>query len=591
MRGRYSIFWQIVLPYLVVTGVAVFGLMFYAANEIRSSYDEWVRENLQVAAVLLEPTVAEHVQSESGKELLRSHCAELVHAEKIRVTIIDLDGVVLGDSREDPAQMGNHANRLEVKQGYAGQVGFAMRKSPTLRVNMIYVAQPVMVDGKVVAVLRTAMPTTAAENDVALIRERILVGAILITLLALVVGVVISRRITEPLEKMCKVANTFALGDFSARVPLQRSEEISDLAEALNRMAEELGDQVLTIHEQRDKLESVLSSMQEGVLAVDSEGHLLLLNRAARSLLELGDCTVAGETLEAVLRSGEMQSFVREALAVQVPVEGDLQLFRGEESLSIHLTGSPLSGGAAVPGALVVLHDVTHIQRLETVRRDFVANVSHELKTPITSIKGFVETLLETPPDDEETKRKFLGIVGRQSERLNSIVEDLLSLARIEAEAESKRIDCELQSLLPVVEAAIQTCGLKARKKNMDVVIEGEASIEAAVNGPLLEQALVNLIDNAIKYSPEGSEVVCRIRTTENGIFLDVVDHGVGIPQEALDRLFERFYRVDKARSRELGGTGLGLAIVKHIAKAHGGTVRVLSEVGRGSTFSIILEA
>jgi two-component system phosphate regulon sensor histidine kinase PhoR len=370
-------------------------------------------------------------------------------------------------------------------------------------------------------------------------------------------------------------------------------------------MAAAIEVQLRTIQRQLNEQDAVLQSMMEGVLAVDNDERLLRLNAAAARLLRVDGDRVQGRPIQEVIRNVELQRFIARLLASRAPQEGEVilrdepqsagrpnsgALVAGERFMQAHGTVLRDEQGRGI-GALVVLNDVTRLRRLETVRREFVANVSHELKTPITSIKGFVETLLDGAWQNPDDARRFLEIVAKQSERLNAIIEDLLVLSSLEQETTDGRAVLGDGGVCEVLQAAVQVCAVKAAEKGVAIAIDCPAGLRAPMNAPLIEQAVVNLIDNAVKYSESGQSIDISARTTPDGLVIRVRDHGAGIAPEHVPRLFERFYRVDRGRSRQQGGTGLGLAIVKHIAKAHGGTVTVESKVGEGSTFEVTLPA
>jgi two-component system phosphate regulon sensor histidine kinase PhoR len=356
-------------------------------------------------------------------------------------------------------------------------------------------------------------------------------------------------------------------------------------------MAVELHERIDTIMRQRNELEAVLSSMSEGVIAVDTEEHVISMNQAAGQMFRCDSSEVQGRSIQEVVRNTALHRFVTDALSSQGSVEKDIVLYSdGERILNSHGTILRDSDGNR-GGALIVLNDVTHLRRLESMRRDFVANVSHEIKTPITAIKGFVETLRDGAMKNPEDAERFLGIVEKHAERLDALIEDLLSLSRIEKEAEADEIILHEGHIRDLLQAAIQLCEAKAAPKNIRIELSCDEDLKANIDAPLLEQAVVNLLDNAIKYSEEGSTVWVESARADGEIIISIRDQGRGIAKEHLPRLFERFYRVDKARSRELGGTGLGLAIVKHITRAHGGHVDVKSLPGRGSTFTLRLPA
>jgi len=356
-------------------------------------------------------------------------------------------------------------------------------------------------------------------------------------------------------------------------------------------MARQLYDKIATITSQRNELEAVLSSMIEGVVAVDRQGHIMNINRAAASLLKADPIQVQGRNIEEVVREVDIQQFVRKVLEGEGPIEADVSLqIEGERFFQLHGASLPdVRDGKA--GAVIVLHDITRMRRLENVRRDFVANVSHELKTPVTSIQGFVEALSEGGIGDPEQTKRYVGIIAKHSDRLNAIIEDLLNLSRLEEDQEQRRILFESAPLKSLLVAAIDLLSTKAEQQRVQVDLICKDDIEAKMNPALIEQAVFNLVDNAIKYSKaEGTVTVSAVqRDTE--IIISVKDQGCGIGSEHLSRLFERFYVADKGRSRKLGGTGLGLAIVKHIAQVHSGSVTVESTPAKGSTFTIHLPA
>jgi two-component system phosphate regulon sensor histidine kinase PhoR len=388
---------------------------------------------------------------------------------------------------------------------------------------------------------------------------------------------------------MKKSAGHFATGDFSHRVAAPDSEEMAGLAEALNQMASQLDNRIKTIINQRNELETVLSSMREGVVAFDNRERIISMNRAASVLFECDPVECEDRNIQEVVRNLPLQQFIRKAISGREPEEDDIVLYQNGEKI-LNLKSSPLlDAGQEQIGTLVVINDVTQLRRLENMRKDFVANVSHEIKTPLTAIKGFVETLHRGGVDKPEEAERFLGIIQKHVDRLSSIIDDLLSLSKIEQEDERQTIQFELKPIRDIFRSAVQICRSKAEEKNIDINISCEEELTSYFDPTLLEQAVVNLLDNAIKYSEPNSAIHLRASLNDAEVKIMVEDQGIGIAKKHLPRLFERFYRVDKARSRKMGGTGLGLAIVKHITQAHGGQVTVKSTLGRGSTFTIHL--
>ena len=366
---------------------------------------------------------------------------------------------------------------------------------------------------------------------------------------------------------------------------------MSALAGAIETLRGQLVERSLTIGRQGTQQEAVLGSMIEGVLAVDASQRIVSINRAAADLLGLDPATVLGRPIQEVVRNADLRQFALQAIDCRETVEDDLVL-RAARDRTLRVRGTPLNDPSGEGGAVIVLNDITDIRHLENVRRDFVANVSHELKTPVASIKGFVETLLEGRVDDPADRRRFLEIIGRQSDRLGTIIDDLLALSRIEQAEGMGDLPLEHVPVADVLAAVVAECGPRADERSITIEVDSPPRLGAEVNAPLLEQALINLVDNALKYSEPGGRVVVAVAPTVDGMLEWIVrDQGSGIGAEHLPRLFERFYRVDKGRSRRLGGTGLGLSIVKHIVQAHGGTVAVESTPGVGSTFRVLLPA
>jgi two-component system phosphate regulon sensor histidine kinase PhoR len=421
------------------------------------------------------------------------------------------------------------------------------------------------------------------------VQHRIIFGGLIILFLAAVFSLLVSRRISRPLERIKQGAERFAAGDFSHRLHSIGSAEIGSLAETMNTMAAQLEERLQTLSKERNQREAVLSSMVEGVLAVDTTGHIISMNKAAAQFFSVFQPeTATGRSIEEVFRNVKLQKFVNEVLEGRDTRECEITV-QNSKTCSLQARGTNLLGvqGQRI-GAVVVFNDVSRLRRLENLRRDFVANVSHELKTPITSIKGFVETLLDGAMNQPAEAERFLKIVAKHADRLNAIIEDLLMLSRLEQDGK-EGMEMQPAGLCGLMHSAVEVCAQRAAAKKIAIHVECPDDLSAVVNPPLIEQALINLIGNAVKYSANGKPITLSARAETGGVVLSVQDQGYGIEPQHLERLFERFYRVDKGRSRQEGGTGLGLSIVKHIAQAHGGTVSVQSRYGEGSTFSLFL--
>jgi two-component system phosphate regulon sensor histidine kinase PhoR len=587
MRGR-RLLWQFFFAYTAIGVAAMLAAGFFAARTARNVYLDDVWASLERGAEAVQEMV---VEESAGQEAIQARCQKLGRLLGMRLTLIAADGKVLGDSEEDPRHMENHGDRPEIIAALAEGVGRSTRPSPTQHEERIYVAVRSADARSPVAVLRTSVPVRTLAATLDTVYREIAVACIALAALVALMSLWASRRILRPLEQIRAGAGRLAGGDLQHRLRIHDTSEIASLAESLNHMASQLEDRMRSLVRQENELEAILSSMEEGVLAVDDGSVILNLNEAAARMLGAPPESLRGRLVHEAVRRSDMLQFLEAALAGASPVESDLQ-WLGQSDRWFHAHGTALhdADGRKI-GALVVLHDVTRLRHLENMRRDFVANVSHELRTPITSIQGFVETVLDGPLDDKEETRRHLKIVLRQAHRLSAIIDDLLSLSYIERGAEAHTIPLEDSPVLDVLRSAVELCEKKAGDKQVTITVKCPDALRAQINAPLLEQAVMNLVDNAIKYSQPGAVVCVEADQEAAGLVIRVCDQGCGIAPQHLPRLFERFYRADKARSRELGGTGLGLAIVKHIAAAHRGTVHVESTLGKGSTFWIRLPA
>jgi two-component system phosphate regulon sensor histidine kinase PhoR len=583
---RKPLLWQLFPSFVVVTALSLAAVTWYATSSLRDFYQGEVRADLEARARLLEEQVLACLDTRAVDAL----CKDLGKRSATRITVILKSGKVVGDSEEDPAEMENHAtpDRPEVVAALGGTVGTARRHSATLDKNMMYLAIPLKRGDAVIGTVRTALPLTAIDATLEGVHRRLAWAGLAVGVVAALLSMWISRRVSKPLGEMKRGAEGFARGELDSRLAVPETEELASLAEAMNQMATQLGERLRTITEQRNEQEAILASMVEGVLAVDTEERLISINRAAAQMLAVDLPAPEGRSIQEAVRNVALQRFVARTLSEPGPTEGEVVL-TGDREVVLQAHGAALRDVQGHrTGAVIVLNDVTRVRRLENVRRDFVANVSHELRTPITSVKAAVETLLDGALSSPDDARRFAGIIAKQVDRLNALIEDLLLLSRIEQDKEPG-ISLERSELGHILQSAVQTCSAKAAEKSVSVAVQCRDDLAATVNPPLLEQAVVNLVDNAVKYSEPGSLVEVTATGSGQEILIAVTDRGCGIEKEHLSRIFERFYRVDKARSRKLGGTGLGLAIVKHIAQAHHGQVTVESTPGQGSVFTIHL--
>ncbi len=588
MRKRRPLIWHLYPSYLVLALVALLATGWYASRSMRDFYLAQIHQNLLNQSQLLKDQFVPLLQPSRYAEL-DLYCKQAGERVPTRLTVILPDGTVVGDSEVKPAQMENHGDRPEIIEALKGAKGSTTRFSDTLGRRMMYVALPIQ-DGPLVrGIVRVSIAIDEVDTQLRTVQFRFLIGGIIIAVVVAIICLVISRRITRPIETMRHSAERFAHGDLSHRLYPPDTIELAALAEAMNQMAQELEHRIQTVINQRNQTQAVFSSMVEGVVALDPQEQIMDLNAAAARLLNRPKDALKGRSIQEVMRNHDLHRMVQITLVDGTQTEGDITLYQnGEQVLGIRCTPLLAADGESL-GIVLVMEDVTQLRRLENMRTDFAANVSHEIKTPLTAIQGFVETLAHGAVDDTEQAQRFLDIIQKHVSRLATIIDDLMQLSRLEQDAETIVLRCRSSNISERISAATQLCGKKAKEKNITVEINADTDLKANIDPDMIEQALINLIDNAVKYSPEGSTILVHAGVADREIQLSVQDQGIGIAQKHLPRLFERFYRVDKARSRKMGGTGLGLAIVKHIIQAHGGQVTVESTLGEGSTFTLHL--
>lgn len=594
MKKPRRLIWQLYPSYLLVVLFSLLATGWYASSAMHRFYISQIRENLYHQAQLLIDQFLPMLDPLNAPAV-DALCKSRGRLVPQRITVILPNGVVIGDSKSDPAQMENHGDRQEVQGALHGGSASATRFSATLDQQMMYVAIPIH-DGvqnqpKILGVMRVSIATSAMDISLRELRVRLIWGGFVIALLASAVCLVISRRISSPIEIMRQGAARFARGDLAHRLDIPTTVELAALAEAMNQMANDLENRIQAVIRQRNEIKAVLSSMMEGVIALDHEERILHCNQTALGMFNQTLEQIRGRSIQEIIRNRDLHNMLRETLAEGAKTEGDITLHRQVgRVMNVHCTPL-LDADETRIGALVVMNDVTQLRRLENMRSDFAANVSHEIKTPLTAIQGFVETLHHGNVDDPEEVSRFLGIIHRHVLRLADIIDDLMKLSRLEQDDEGTRLNIEPFRVKNMIAAAAQMCSKKAADKQIELRIHCDDDLSVDMDAALMEQAAVNLLDNAIKFSPENSAIDISVVRNGDDILIRFKDRGIGIAGKHLPRLFERFYRVDKARSRKLGGTGLGLAITKHIVQAHGGQVRVDSVQGVGSTFIISIPA
>ncbi|TVR91362.1 MAG: PAS domain-containing protein [Spirochaetaceae bacterium] len=586
---RRSLLFQIFPVYLIAMLLAVGLLTLAATRVIRSAFYEEKEIELRSTTLLTSkalglPSLFTELQ-EDEIHARRTALSNLVEDLPLRITVISRDGVVIADTHVDADRAENHAERPEVVQALAEGYGTHRRVSSSTSENSLYLAISFADSDQIpVGVVRSAASIAAIDRRVGEAFTAILLTGLLIIVGTTAPSFVVVRRIYSPLMTIQNAADRYAAGELNYRIERQGPEEIQAIADTLNGMAAQLSKTIAGITTQRNELEAILSSMVEGVIVVDQHRRISSINRAAGRLFRVDHEKVIGKSMIEALRNVEIDELASQTIAQGGAQEQGFVIYDSPLThVQVHATTLNYEGSA---GVLLVLNDISKMKQLENIRRDFIANVSHELRTPITSILGFVETLRDGALQDPAAAERFIEIIHGQSVRLNLIIEDLLSLSRLESI--NSEIPMEVCRIDQVVIKAIQACEHEAGRKEIHIQHSHEGGLPMArVNPALLEQALVNLINNAVKYSPKVSEVRVVTRISESLLKIEVTDQGEGIPRKDIERVFERFYRVDRARSRNVGGTGLGLAIVKHIGIAHGGEVTVMSTEGQGSTFTL----
>lgn len=587
MKTRKKILHQIYPTYLLITFASLFAVTWFVFHALNSFFLQETRKELSARAELVKHPIG--LLPPDGPAI-DQWCKAAGIASQTRITVVLPSGRVVADSEENPGQMENHADRTEIASALLSGFGSSQRYSATLGKQMMYVAMPLKENGAVKLVVRTSLPVTSIYSALGHVKNSIFGAALVLALVVALVSLIISRNITEPIREMEQSAKRFAAGDLTSKLALPASEELASLAEAMNDMATRLDDRIKTAIRQKNELNAVFSSMTETVIAIGNDEKILRVNHAAETFLKKPRQALAGKYLYEVIRNHDLKKFIESAVKTD-RMEDDL-LFEIDEKariINIHASALVDETGERI-GALLILNDVTRMRQLETMRKDFAANVSHELKTPLTSIQGFTETLLAEPlVAGNAHVSHCLDIIANNTKRLTTIIEDLLKLSEIEHADRQKDLRFEKTAVASVIGAAVAVCKPEADQKQIALAVECPADLSVAADPFLLELAMVNLLENAVKYSPEASSIRITAREENSEVHITVADQGVGIAEEHLPRLFERFYRVDKARSRELGGTGLGLAIVKHAVQLHGGRTDVQSTPGKGSVFTVVL--
>lgn len=586
---KIKLHWKLTFIFCFVVILAISAGYFYLDSHLKAYVESNLENNIKHQIALGRDLLETHLKNKTDTMDFQELAKTIGNALGLRVTIIAPDGKVLGDAdltREQLLAVENHADRPEVKDALKSGLGMSKRFSYTVKKDMLYTAIPFGKE-KAEGILRFSVPLHDIEILQAKMRRVVGVSIVGILLLSLGLTFLVSVFVSRPLSEMSAIAKSMSQGDFSKKATIHTHDEIGELAQSLNLISEEIKDKIGKVASERAKFDLVLSSMFEGVIVTDDKERIILMNPSLRKIFFV-DTNPEGKKPLEVIRNTAVQDIVdsivqgRQGLATK-----EITVNIPEEKI-LKVNGVPIVRNDKFEGAILVFHDITELRRLEQIRQDFVANVSHELRTPISSIKGYAETLLEGALEDKDNAKEFISIIYQDSNRLANLINDLLDLSKIES-GKMKMNFVPLDSI-SVIRRAITVIENQAKAKSISIKLNLSPELpKIKVDETRFSQVMINLLDNAIKYTPENGLVTVVANVVNNTLQVDIEDTGIGISEKDLPRIFERFYRVDKARSRELGGTGLGLSIVKHIIQAHGGQVWVKSELGLGSIFSFTI--
>lgn len=583
------LFWKVFVSCAALNLLATVTFVVIVSGWQQEHVVEQIKKRLHDSAALVRADVLE-LLSEGRTEELQAHVRKMGDEIDTRITLVAMNGEVLADSKrtsvEHVAQMENHKDRLELVHAAIRGFGTSERTSPTLGEPMLYIALRADKDGTPVGLVRTALPMTEVRAQIAAIERLIWFVALLVSVAVVALSYFIAAGVVRPVSTLTHAAEAIAAGDYQHRVYLNSQDDLGTLAVSFNRMSGQLAAREAQLRESNRRLATVLEGMVEGVIALDDRERIVLANAAAGRLLGFSPARTQGRPLLEVVRNHALHQTLAQLQGANGPTQRKIEI--EDDDHGVVSVNTTLLSDEPSTRFILVLHDVSELRRLESMRQEFVANVSHELKTPLSSIKAYAETLMNGALNDAQNNAQFVQRIDEQAERLHQLILDLLSLARIESGQQA--FDIRAVSLAEVVRSCLAAHQAAAQAKQINLGTNGEMSdIQVRADEEGIRQIVNNLIDNAVKYTPDGGTVTVAWRSVDSTAEIEVRDTGIGIPKEHLPRVFERFYRVHKARSRELGGTGLGLAIVKHLAQSFGGSVDVASQLGGGSVFTVTL--
>jgi two-component system phosphate regulon sensor histidine kinase PhoR len=568
---RISVFVKALIGYVAVAALLSVLVLIFAFRIIKDNHLNTLADNLTKIAISIRTDITE-LMSSTHTDSLDVYVKNLGAEIETRITVIDSAGIVLADSENDPKTMENHKARKEITAALQGHTGQALRFSRTVKQEMLYVAIPIRKDSEITGVIRVSLYASEINALLSSLQHRVILVTLMIIAVSLCLAIIFSRNISKPLRRLVDASRRVARGDFETNIITKNRDEFKELSDSFNDMVSQLKTLITDLTKEKETLNTVLNSIQEGIVVMDKSGKILLFNDSFKRIVKTQ--SIRGKFFWELIRSAKVGALVESLDAKNSVTSDNVELDERNYICSVSFLVSSEQ-------IVLTLHDITEIMRLSAIKKDFVVNVSHELRTPLTAIKGFVETLDE---EGIEKSRRYLEIIKRHTERLISIVQDLQQLSELEA---IEQLEIEPVNIARLLEPIIKMFEPQITSKNLNIELDVK-NIEVKADPFKLEQIFINLIDNSIKYTEKGAIIISAEQDARQTKIV-VEDTGIGIPKEHIPRIFERFYVVDKSHSRRMGGTGLGLSIVKHIVQVHRGTISIESKVNQGTRVTIIL--
>lgn len=571
---------------LLLIGVLITGVL--ALSFFRVEYSNGVEDSLESKSMLIKEFLILHEnESKLDFEKIATMFSKRANA---RVTFIDSDGWVVGDSDTDIKELENHGDRPEVKKAFEGEVGVSRRYSDTLNSTMIYVAVLFEDNTDGLSIIRLSMPLEDLNNINRTMLEYIVISIVAGLLVAFLLGFRYVKTVTDPIKQLTNATKEIAQGNYGEKVYLKTEDELGILTENFNLMSMKLSDTINQLQDSNTKMRATLSSMINGLIALDNSKKIMFINPTAEEMFNLKEDDVKGKHILKVIRNNILDDLIQKLIKNNISSKNEIEIYEPTHRI-LNIYSNPIRlsyDSIETIGVLILIQDVTEIRKLERMRTDFVANVSHELKTPLTSIVGFIETLKDGAAENEAIRNKFLDIMDIEAKRLTFLIQDILLLSEIENKnSVLKQEKIDVSKSIHEVNQFLEGLANQKSIKIVEKVEENLPNIYGSIGW--FKQMLINLIENSIKYTPNGGEIRVIVYSERKNLIIKIIDNGLGIDKEHITRIFERFYRVDKARTRQIGGTGLGLAIVKHIVISFKGEIEVQSEINTGTEFKITL--